>query len=239
MSVDNTRTVFVAGATGAIGRVLCTLRVDDGWRVFGTTRTSERAVMLTAIGVEPVIVDVFDRAALIDVVGDARPQVVVHQLTDLPQDASPGSMTAGRVRNARIREVGTEHLVAAAVAAGARHLVAQSVAFAYAAGGPQPFVETDALDVTTYASVAKLEELVFDSGIAVCVLRYGRLYGRRTWFTTPTGAAPLHVDAAAGAAWLAVARAATGVYNIAEDDGTVSSEKAKRELGWRADFRTM
>ena len=78
-------TAFVAGAGGAIGRVLCRLLVADGWRVVGTTRKAGRAEDLRIIGVEPVIVDVFDREALIRAVVDAAPSVVVHQLTDLPR----------------------------------------------------------------------------------------------------------------------------------------------------------
>ena len=73
-------------------------------------------------------------------------------------------------------------------------------------------------------------------GIDAVVLRYGRLYGPGTWYETATGAGPLHVDAAAHAALLAVTRG-RGIYNIAEDDGAVSSEKAKRELGFDAGFR--
>jgi nucleoside-diphosphate-sugar epimerase len=85
--------------------------------------------------------------------------------------------------------------------------------------------------------VVSLEQQVLGSGLEGVVLRYGRLYGPGTGFDTNAMPAPLHVDAAARAAQLAVSRGAPGVYNIAEDDGALSSEKAKRELGWSAGWR--
>src|SRR5512146_2398500 len=113
MSHEPKGTVLVAGASGAIGRRLCRLLVDDGWLVVGTTRSADRAAMLRDIGVEPAVVDVFDEARLLDLARQARPAVVVHQLTDLPPALDPAQMPAARVRNARIREVGTRNLVAA------------------------------------------------------------------------------------------------------------------------------
>ena len=88
--------------------------------------------MLRALGVEPAIVDVFDEALLFEAVRKAEPDVVVHQLTDLPPALDPARMADALVRNARIRDVGTRNLVAAAVAAGAKRMVAQSLAFVYA-----------------------------------------------------------------------------------------------------------
>lgn len=105
--------------------------------MIGTTRSAARAGELRSLGVEPAIVDVFDRGALIRTVASAEPQVVIHQLTDLPKEFSPSNMAAARARNARIREVGTDNLIAAATLAGAKRLVAQSIAFAYAPG-PRP-----------------------------------------------------------------------------------------------------
>ena len=81
--------VFVAGAGGVIGRRLCPLLVRDGWSVTGTTRSAEKASALRAMGVTPVIVDVFDEKALLDIVCAAQPDVVVHQLTDLPPALDP------------------------------------------------------------------------------------------------------------------------------------------------------
>ena len=229
-------TAFVAGASGAIGEVLCRLLILDGWQVVGTTRAPERAARLQSLGVAPVVVDVFDRQALIDAAVAAGPEVVVHQLTDLPKQATPESMAAARPRNARIREVGTDNLVAAALASGARRIVAQSIAFAYAPG-PRPYSEEAPLDAATYASVITLEQRVLGSGLEGVVLRYGRFYGPNTWTAVPPANGPVHVEAAADAARRAMTRGPSGVYNIAQDDGTVTTAKARRELQWRPEFR--
>jgi nucleoside-diphosphate-sugar epimerase len=228
--------VFVAGASGAIGRVLCRLLVEDGWRVAGTTRSPAKASALRDLGVEPVVVDAYDRDALIRAVARAEPQAVVHQLTDLPKEYSPAGIAAARTGNARMREVGTENLVVAATAAGARRVVAQSIAFAYAPGA-RPHTEDAPLDPARVPGVARLEALVLGGQLEGIVLRYGRLYGPHTWFSVPTGESPVHVDAAADAARRALTRGAPGAYNIAEDDGVVSSAKAHRELGWSPGFR--
>ena len=235
MNGSNTRTVFVAGASGAVGRVLCRLLIADGWRVTGTTRSAGKAAELKALDVEPVVVDVFDREALISAVQRAAPRVVLHQLTDLPKMNTPEAMAAGRARNARIREIGTENLVAAAIAAGAKRFVAQSIAFAYAPG-PKPYSEEAPLDPSARA-VARLEALTLGGPFEGVVLRYGRLYGPNTWTPVAAGEGPVHVDAAAEAARLALTRGAPGIYNIAEEDGTVSSAKARSALGWSPGFR--
>jgi hypothetical protein len=86
--------------------------------------------------------------------------------------------------------------------------------------------------------VASLERQVLEAPLIGIVLRYGRLYGPGTGFDAPAGAAPLHVDAAAKAAALAVGQGTSGIYNVAEDDGAVTSDRAKRELGWSADWRS-
>lgn len=235
-------TIFVAGASGVVGRRLCPLLVGDGWKVIGATRSAGKAPMLEAMGVEPVVVDVFDENALLEVVRVAGPSVIVHQLTDLPPGLDPARMAEARIRNARIREVGTRNLVAAATAAGARRMVAQSIAFAYAPG-PMPFHEDAPLNVDdpgfglTARAVVSLERQVLDSPFEGVVLRYGRFYGPGTGFDAPPADGPLHVDAAAHAARLAVTRGAAGIYNVAEEDGTVSCRKAMTMLGWRPDFR--
>jgi nucleoside-diphosphate-sugar epimerase len=231
-----TRTAFVAGAGGAIGRVLCALLVEDGWRVVGTTRRPATAEELRTLGVVPAVVDVFDREALVRAVADAAPDVVVHQLTDLPQTFDPAAMAAARVGNARIREIGTANLVAAATRSGARRIVAQSIAFAYAPG-PRPHGEDAPLDLVAYPSVVSLEMQVQGCGLEGLVLRYGRLYGPRTWRPAPAGESPVHVEAAADAARRALTRGRHGIYNVAEEDGVVTSAKARAELGWSPDFR--
>ena len=115
-------------------------------------------------------------------------------------------------------------------------MIAQSIAFAYAPD-EGPLTEDHPIDPAQTGVIA-LEQAVTDTpGIAGMVLRYGRFYGPGTWTDQPNGAAPLHVDAAAQAALLALSKGRPGIYNIAEDDGAVSSEKARRELGFDASFR--
>jgi nucleoside-diphosphate-sugar epimerase len=235
--------ILVAGAGGAIGRRLCRLLVEDGYLVVGTTRSIDKAAALRTIGVEPVMVDVFDAERLRCVVADAQPEIVIHQLTDLPPGLAPAQMAEATVRNARIREVGTRNLVAAAIAAPAKRMIAQSIAFAYAPG-PLPYDEHAPLNVDapdraglSARGVASLEQQVLHAPLEGIILRYGRLYGPGTGFDDPPSGGPVHVDAAADAARRAVTCGMTGIFNIAEEDGSISSGKATVELGWHADFR--
>ena len=234
--------IFVAGASGAIGRRLCRLLVNEGWSVIGTTRSLEKVPMLRDLGVEPEIVDVFNEALLLEIVRKAEPEVVVHQLTDLPPALDPAKMAEALVRNARLREIGTRNLVGAAVAAGVQRMVAQSLAFVYAPG-PRPYREDAPLNLddpvfgATARAVASLEQQVLAAPLTGIVLRYGKLYGPGTGFDLPASDGPLHVDDAADAARRALTRGETGVYNIAEDDGAVSINKAADALGWVPGFR--
>ena len=236
--------IFLAGATGAIGSVLAPLLVDAGYAVYGSTRRVERAGVLEAQAVAPVVVDVFDAAALASALKRIAPDVVIHQLTDLPRDLDPARMAEAVVRNARIRSEGTRNLVAATLAAGCPRLIAQSIAWAYAPG-PKPWREEQPLDVTaedprgiTVRGVAALESLTLETpGLAGTVLRYGQFYGPGTSTPTPRGTTPVHVEAAAWAAVLAVQCDARGIYNIAEESPELSTEKARRELGWHAALR--
>jgi len=236
--------IFLAGASGVIGRPLTRLLVAAGYVVVGTTRSAEKAGELRTLGADAVIVDVFDSKTLREAVLQTRPDVVIHQLTDLPDVFDPAKSADALVRNSRLRIEGTANLIAAALAAGAHRLIAQSIAFAYAEG-PEPHTEGDPLasaegeqlSAVTARGVRALEAAVLDTpGIDGIVLRYGRLYGPGTW-NTPNARAPLHVDAAAQAAVLAVTHGAPGIYNIAEDDGAVAVEKARKELGFEPDFR--
>jgi nucleoside-diphosphate-sugar epimerase len=227
-------TVFLAGAAGAIGWPLARMLVDDGWRVVGMTRSVDRAVALTKIGVEAVIIDVYDVEALRRAVRYARPGIVIHQLTDLPPALAADQMAEGRKRNARMRDVGTRNLVSAAAAAGARRMIAQSIAFAYRSDSPPPHREDAPL---MSAALTAFERQVLAGPLTGTVLRYGHLYGPGTGFDSRTEAGAVHVDAAADAARRALTLGTPGVYNIAEDGGPVDSAKAEAELGWRADFR--
>jgi nucleoside-diphosphate-sugar epimerase len=236
--------VFLAGATGVIGRRLVPMLIAEGHQVVGMTRSRQRADALAAQGVEPVVADAFDSAAVRRAVTTAYPHVVMHQLTDLPAALEPQGMTEALARNARLRIETTPHFVAAARAAGAHRLIAQSLAFAYAPG-PAPLKETDPLDLaaqgdraTSVRGVVALEKAVLDaSDLEGVILRYGRLYGPGTWYAAAHGKGSLHVDAAAQAALLALTRGSAGTYNIAEDDGAVAIEKARRELNFDPEFR--
>jgi nucleoside-diphosphate-sugar epimerase len=235
--------IFLAGASGAIGRRLTPLLIAAGHQVTGMTRNAANAGALEAAGVTAAVVDVFDAAALRVAVVNARPEIVIHQLTDLPRAIEDETeLAAFYPRNARIRTEGTRNLIAAAQAASARRFIVQSVAFAYAPEG-EPHSEADPLDVSegpravTVRAAADMERQVLASGMEAIVLRYGFFYGPGTWHADPVRKPSLHIDAAAHAALLAVTRGRPGIYNVADDDETVSTAKARRELGFDPAFR--
>ena len=234
--------VFLAGAGGAIGRRLTPLLVTSGHRVVGTTRSAGKADALRALGAEPVVVDVFDAEALKRAVVAAKPDAVIHQLTDLPFAPGTPQYAEGLKRNARIRIEGTPNLVAAARAAGVRPMIAQSIAFIYPPG-PGARVETDPMApaegamAATIPAVKALEDAVLAMAEGI-VLRYAYFYGPGTWAPdAPTRRPGIYIDAAAQAAANALTRGAPGIYHVGEDDPGLSSEKAKRHLGFDPDFR--
>ena len=238
------RKLFLAGATGAAGKRLIPLLLGAGYEVFGSTRSSAKAAELAALGVVPAVLDVFDAPELALQMTSIRPEIVVHQLTDLPHGLTPALMGEAVTLNARIRKEGTRNLVAAALGAGSRTLVAQSIAWAYAPGA-EPHREDDPLDVAaegaraiTVAGVVALERAVLESPpLRGIVLRYGQFYGHGTGIEAAGGSSPLHIDAAASAVLLAIEKGEAGIYNVAEPNEKVSVEKARRELGWDAGFR--
>lgn len=234
--------VFLAGAGGVIGRRLTPLLVKMGHQVAGTTRSADKAEAIRAMGAEPVVVDVFDADALKEAVAAAQPDAVIHQLTDLAFAPGTPQYAEGLKRNARIRVEGTPNLVAAAKAAGVRRMIAQSIAFIYAPG-PGARVETDPMApaegamASTIPAVKALEDAVLSMPEGI-VLRYGYFYGPGTWAPDGPGKRPcVHVDAAAQVCAAALTRGAPGLYNVAEDDPSLSSEKAKRLLGFDPGFR--
>jgi nucleoside-diphosphate-sugar epimerase len=237
--------IFLAGAAGVIGRRLTPLLLDHGHSVWGTTRSRESGEFLRQLGARPVVVDVFDAEALTTAVLDAKPEIVIHQLTDLAVVHDPAKRSSALARNARIRDEGTRNLVAAAREAGARRLIAQSIAWAYAPG-PRPYREDHPLDLNaegdrlvSVRGVESLERQVLEaSPMEGLALRYGRLFGPGSGTDTPPSPPALHVDAAAYAALLAIDHGGPGTFNIADPDGEVSTEKATAALGWRADFTT-
>jgi nucleoside-diphosphate-sugar epimerase len=172
--------VFVAGATGAIGRPLLHLLVADGHEVAGMTRSTARADIVAAAGAAPVVCDVFDADALTDAVVRFGPEVVIDELTDLPDHVTDIQASAGA--NARIRREGTRHLLAAAASAGVGHFLIQSVAWTLPDEGA--------------AAVAEMERMVLDAdGV---VLRYGQFYGPGTYWEHAVPPEPrIHIDEAA------------------------------------------
>jgi nucleoside-diphosphate-sugar epimerase len=235
--------VLIAGASGVVGRRLAPLLLQRGHEVFGTTRAPARAAELERIGVRALVLDAFDAPGVTRAVGALRPSVVIHQLTDLSGGFAADRVGETLTRNARLRSEGTRNLVAAARAAGVRRLVAQSIAWVYAPGR-EPHDEDDPLDLAavgdravTAQGVVALERAVMGAvPVEGVVLRYGWFYGPGA-SARPAGRPGLHVDAAAQAAALAVERGAPGAYNVAEPDGPVSIEKARRALGWDPTFR--
>ncbi len=237
--------VFLAGATGIIGKSLVPVLRDAGHLVIGTTRTTEGKARLEAMGIQAAIINVFDAQALEKAVTTAAPDVLIHQLTDLSAGIDPAAPEEATRRNAHLRRQGTANLVRAARAAGVKRVIAQSIAWAYAPK-PLPFTEDDPLDmnatgvraISILEGVVPLESAVLDQAdFEGVVLRYGQLYGPGTWSAEPDGTAPVHVEAAAYAAYLAVDHGRPGAYNIADRGGAVAIDKALRELGWRPDFR--
>ncbi len=189
--------VFLAGATGVIGVRLVPLLTADDHVVAGMTRSPGKASQLSSLGAEPVVCDVFDAAALSQAVTAFAPDVVIHQLTDLPDhlDQLPGYAA----RNDRIRTEGTRNLLAAARAAGARHFLAQSIAW-------RPPGRGHALD--------EHESRVLDAGGVV--VRYGQLYGPGTFYESQVPPHPrVHVDVAARATPPLI-QAPPGVVTVAE-----------------------
>jgi nucleoside-diphosphate-sugar epimerase len=236
--------IFLAGASGVIGRRLTPLLLAHGHSVWGTTRSPDNSEFLGQLGASPVVVDVFDAEALATAVLDAKPEIVMHQLTDLAAVQDPAQRSSALARNARIREEGTRNLVTAARTAGARRLIAQSIAWAYAPGR-RPYGEDHPFDLSadgdrlvSVRGVESLERQVLAaSPIEGVVLRYGRLYGPGSRADTPPSPPSVHVDAAAYAALLAIDHGEPGVFNIADLNDEVSTVKARAKLGWRADFR--
>jgi nucleoside-diphosphate-sugar epimerase len=238
--------VFVAGAAGVIGRRLTPLLVAAGHEVTGMTRAPERAAAIEAMGATPAVCDVYDGERLVETVGAARPEVVVHELTDLPKAIDPRRAARDLAANDRIRSEGTPNLVRAAQRAGAGAIVAQSIAFAYATEGDAVKDERAPLALddpgprgSTARSVRDLETAVLDAGgLRGVILRYGHFYGPGTAYDTGGGSTAamvarrrfpvvgdggglfsfVHVDDAARATVAAVEGDARGAFNVVDDE---------------------
>jgi nucleoside-diphosphate-sugar epimerase len=238
--------ILVAGGSGVIGRNLIPMLVEKGHAVTGTTRSAAKTSLITSLGAKALIVDVFDQMLVRQAVTAARPDVIIHQLTDLPDVADPSKAAEMAEANARLRIDGTRHLMGAAKAVGVKRVIAQSVAWLYAEG-PEPHSERDVLNLKATGPLRRSLEGVFalesavtgTPGVDGIVLRYGPFYGAGTWTTEPNGRGSVHVKAAACAAALAVDRGKPGLYNIAEDDGFLKISKARKELGFDPAMRSI
>ncbi len=234
--------VFVAGATGVIGRPLLALLIGEGHEVTGMTRSAQRAEGLRAIGAEAVVADALDEAAVTAAVREARPDAVIHQLTSLPRRIDPRRIERDFELNDRLRSEGTRILVRAAESAGAQRILAQSIAFAYAPGPPgtlhreqDPLLDAPRSFARSAKALVELERSVL--GAEGIVLRYGYFYGpgsaisrngaiaedvaRRRLPIVGGGAGVwsfIHVDDAARATVAALARAKPGAYNVVDDE---------------------
>jgi uncharacterized protein YbjT (DUF2867 family) len=172
--------IFLAGASGVIGQRLIPLLVQGGHVVGGLTRSPSKTELLRHLGAEPILCDVFDREALIQVVRDFKPDVMLNEMTDLPDDA--GQISEFEALNARIRTEGNQNLIEAAWQSGSPKILAQSLAWQLS-DGPGA------------RAVAELERSVLaESGV---VLRYGQFYGPGTYHEQPPKEPRVHVDLAA------------------------------------------
>ena len=241
--------IFVAGGTGAIGRPLVNSLAAAGHEVVVFSRSEQRVAALGVPGIVPAVGDAFDAGTVMRAVQSAQPEVVINQLTSLPQTVNPVSVKRGFDLTSRLRREVSGTLVAAARAAGARRVIAQSISFAYR---PGPGVRSESDPLWTEAkgqigvlttSLAALEAATpGDTGLEGVVLRYGSFYGPGTYFA-PGGLyanllakrrLPLpgdgggifglvHIEDAASATTAAL-EGPTGTFNVADDVPAPASE---------------
>ena len=238
--------IFVAGATGAVGRRLVPLLLSAGHSVAGLTRTPQKAELIRSLGAAPVVADGLDAKSIRAAVASAKPDVIVHEMTELKDASDLRNFDRSFAGSNRLRTQGTDHLLAAARDTGVKRFIAQSFCgWPYARGGSPVKSETDPLDSEppkemrpTLDAIRYLEKTVTGSvapeGI---VLRYGAFYGHDTGlFDGPfleqlrRRRVPLiangdgwwsflHIDDAAEATALAVERGDAGnIYNVVDDE---------------------
>jgi nucleoside-diphosphate-sugar epimerase len=191
--------IFLAGASGVIGVRLVPLLTGAGHVVAGMTRHPGNAPMLRDLGAQPVVCDVYDAAALHGAVEAFAPDLVMHQLTDLPDDVA--GIAGAAAANSRIRDEGTRHLLAAAAAAGCDRFIAQSIAWK--------------LPPERAAGIAAFERQVLDAGGVV--VRYGQFYGPDTYYPDAPPPPPRIAIDAAATATVALLDAGPGVVEVVED----------------------
>ena len=237
--------VFLAGATGAIGRPLTQQLVAASHKVFALTRSDKRASQLQQQGATPVVCDVFDKNNLRRQVEAAQPDAVIHQLTALPKRIDPRKIKSQLAATNRLRTEGTKNLFDAALAAGAKRFVSQSIAFAYDTFDKELRSEGDGLYKDPASSfkdvidaIRALEETTLSSNqLLGTVLRYGFFYGPGTVYALDGSFAEdvrrrrvpiagkgtgvfsfVHVEDAAAATLAALECDEDGIYNIVDDD---------------------
>jgi nucleoside-diphosphate-sugar epimerase len=238
--------IFVAGASGAVGRRLVPLLMHRGHAVLATTRSSAKGRELRATGAEPVVVDALDRTAVLRALEATRPEVVVHQLTALSHAKSLKHFDREFAVTNRLRTEGTNHLLAGAQAVGARRFIAQSfTGWTNPRSGSRVKTEEDPLDPhpprwmrQTLDGIRYVENVVGEArNMDGIVLRYGYLYGpgtsfapggdileavrRRRFPLVGSGAGVwsfVHVDDVAMATVIAAEGAPPGLYNVVDDE---------------------
>jgi nucleoside-diphosphate-sugar epimerase len=238
--------VFVAGASGALGMRLVQLLVECGFDVAAMTRSPDKERSLREIGGEPVVADGLDRGAVMTAVMRSEPEVVIHQMTGLAGMTSLRNFDKEFALTNRLRTEGTDHLLEAARAAGARRFIAQSFGnWNYERTGAGPKTEDDPLDSSppakqrqSLAAIRHLEKAVLGAEeIEGVALRYGNFYGPGTGFAEDGEIAAMlrkrrfpivgdgggvwsfaQVDDAATATIAAIGRGRPGVYNVADDE---------------------
>jgi nucleoside-diphosphate-sugar epimerase len=239
--------VFVAGATGALGRRLIPQLIAAGHEVTATTRTPEKAGELRALGAEPVVVDGLDAAGMTKAVADAEPDAVVHQMTALAGKANLRRFDRWFATTNELRTKGTDILLAAARSAGVQRFVAQSYTGWTNPTTGGPVKSEDAgfdpdppkMQRQSLAAIRHVEETVPAAARLGIVLRYGNFYGpgesdslvepirKRRLPVIADGAGVwswIHLDDAAGATVAALERGEPGVYNVTDDEPAPVSE---------------
>jgi nucleoside-diphosphate-sugar epimerase len=243
--------VFVAGATGAIGKQLVPRLVAAGHEVHGMTRSESKRALLAEAGAVPVVADGLDADQVAAAVARARPDVIVHQLTAIPDAVDLRHPDRAFELTNRLRTEGTDHLLSAAQAVGVRRFVAQSNIAAYPRAGAAVKSEEDPIDASptgvmraNVAAIGHLEEAVLGAtSTEGIVLRYGWFYGPGTSMAPGKDSYELvrkrrfplvgdgggvwsfiHIGDAADATLAAVERGSRGTYNIVDDDPAAVAE---------------